>query len=211
MNEILLIDSQVLTRRGLIQIIAASPVSVNIQQSDNVNGIEDLVEQVKPQMLIMDPFFGNLFSLDELAGFMAKYPLLPVLITYNVLQRAEIVRLLDMGIKSFLSKTASKDEVINAVEIALLNKKYFCKNTSQLLFGSEKSKENPEIPTLSPREKEIIHLIAEGLPDNAIAQKLFLSFHTIRTHRKNITKKLGFSLKNAAELVWLISYLNDVI
>ncbi|MDB5148331.1 MAG: Chemotaxis response regulator protein-glutamate methylesterase of group 1 operon, partial [Mucilaginibacter sp.] len=64
---------------------------------------------------------------------------------------------------------------------------------------------------LSPREKEIIHLIADGLPDNAIAQKLFLSFHTIRTHRKNITKKLGFSLKNAAELVWLISYLNDLI
>jgi DNA-binding NarL/FixJ family response regulator len=161
--------------------------------------------------LIIDPFFEGTLTFDDLTVLTAKFPLLQILVTYNGLQRAELAKILDAGIKGLLSKAASQDEIIASVQAALINEKHVCKQSKQTLFGAARSIETTSLPALSPREKEIIHLIADGLPDNAIAQKLFLSFHTIRTHRKNIAKKLGFSLKNAAELVWLISYLNDLI
>jgi DNA-binding CsgD family transcriptional regulator len=61
------------------------------------------------------------------------------------------------------------------------------------------------IPQLSSRETELIHLIAEDLTNKEIADKLFLSVHTIKTHRKNIIKKLGFSFKNTTKLAQLIN------
>jgi DNA-binding NarL/FixJ family response regulator len=211
MKKILLIDSQVLTKRGLSHVISELQLNVVAEACSSYEQLNRLIDRLKPEVLIIDPFFGGILNFEDLMGFTAMFPLLQVLIIYNVLQRAELTKIIDTGIKNILSKAAPQDEIIAAVQATLNSERSFCRQTNQTLFGASKNIETLSLPSLSPREKEIIHLIADGLPDNAIAQKLFLSFHTIRTHRKNITKKLGFSLKNAAELVWLISYLNDLI
>ena len=57
---------------------------------------------------------------------------------------------------------------------------------------------------LTDREEKVVHLVAEGLTNKQIAEKLYLSFHTVKTHRKNIIKKLGFTFKNTAEFSSLI-------
>jgi len=159
---------------------------------------------LKPHLLIADCFSDPAFTTDDLTRLIATHPQLPVLLLHNYLQRTDVLKLTDTGFNCILSKNASEQEVSQAVDAALSHRKFLCNSTSLLLSGNEKGGEPVSLPALSAREKEIVLLIAEGLPDNAIAQKLFLSFHTVRTHRKNISKKLGFSLKNAAELVcWL--------
>jgi len=87
---------------------------------------------------------------------------------------------------------------------------FFCKNTFETLFGNKLIPEQAEVSQLSPRELEIIRLIAEGMTNNEIAEKLYLSFHTVKTHRKNIIKKLGFSFKNTAEFASFIESNNFI-
>lgn len=211
MKSVLLIDGQVLTQKGLSQVISELGLKVFSETSHNYEQLNKLINQLKPQLLIIDPFFGGILTFEDLTTLIVGFPLLQVLIIYTGIQGGELAKMLDLGIKGLLSKAAAQDEIITSVQAAMINEKHLCKQTKQTLFGAARNIETSSLPVLSPREKEIIYLIADGFPDNAIAQKLFLSFHTIRTHRKNITKKLGFSLKNAAELVWLISYFNDII
>lgn len=211
MKSVLLIDGQALTQKGISQIISELKLNVLAESCDDYKQLNNLIAQLKPHLLIVDPFFSTFLTFEELTEISVEFPSVQILITYNTLQRSELTRMLNIGIKGFLSKAATEQEVITCVQATMLNEKHLCLQTKQTLLGVARNIENTTLPSLSPREKEIIQLIADGFPDNAIAQKLFLSFHTIRTHRKNITKKLGFSLKNAAELVWLISYLNDVI
>ncbi|UOE46250.1 response regulator transcription factor [Mucilaginibacter sp. SMC90] len=210
MKKILLIDKQTLTQKGFTEISSELGLNVIVEPCDNYEHLKKLIDQLKPHLLVIDPFLGGILTFEDLS-LVAECPSLQILVTYNTLQRPELTKMLNLGIKNLLCKTAAQEEIIASLQAALLNKKYLCNQSKQMVLGLTRNTDAVSLPSLSPREKEIIHLIADGLPDSAIAQKLFLSFHTIRTHRKNITKKLGFSLKNAAELVWLIGYLNDLI
>jgi two-component system NarL family response regulator len=114
-------------------------------------------------------------------------------------ERQEVV---DLGIKNYVSKECRKQELVNAVYAAAKGKQFFCEQVLQILIGNKiTGKTTEDVPQLSIREKEIIQLVAEGLTNKEIAGRLFLSIHTVKTHRKNMIRKLGFTFKNAAELM----------
>jgi len=128
-----------------------------------------------------------------------------LLILSNKQQKGEIMELINLGIKNYVSKGCTKQELIHAVYAAAKGKQFFCESTLQSLFGSRiTGKTIADMPSLSSRETELVHLIAEGMTNKEIAEKLFLSVHTVKTHRKNIIKKLGFTFKNTAEFASLI-------
>jgi two-component system NarL family response regulator len=211
MIKILLYDIQELTREALCNIAGRNNnfnLSVCSNQDENIH---ELIAQKRPQLIIIDPFLIPK-GLEILKQLKTRYAYLQFLVLTNQVQYTDITSIFDIGINCYVSKQASSEEVLNGIAAAAKNERYVCNRVNQQIRPKSNVPASlTDIPEFSPREKEIIQLIATGTPDKEIAQKLFLSFHTIRTHRKNITRKLGFSLKNAAELIWLISYLNDFI
>lgn len=106
------------------------------------------------------------------------------------------------GARGYLHKNAGKEEVMLALERVTKGEKYFSEEIADLVFSDAKDGKitnNSPFPRLSRREKEVLQLIVDEHTTQEIAEKLFISFGTVETHRRNILSKLG--ARNSAGLV----------
>src|SRR5690606_30595963 len=117
-----------------------------------------------------------------------------------------LVNALRSGVQSYVKKDCDLGEIIDAVKDTAVGKKFFCGQILETIQRASIDVNDMDLDAftcepvvLSERETEIITLIAEGLTNAQIAEQLFLSNHTINTHRKNIMNKLG--VKNTAGIV----------
>ncbi len=206
MIDVLIADNQPLTREG-IKATLANIVDINIiGTAAYAIELEQLLITCKPRVIILDPNYNQRFTTADIKNIKLKHSNSQVLVLSNRQSREEIQTLIDLGVKNYVFKECSREELVHAIYSAAKGEQFFCKNTFQMLFGNKLLPEKDDnIPQLSPRETELIHLIAEGLTNKEIADKLFLSVHTIKTHRKNIIKKVGFSFKNTTELAQLLN------
>jgi DNA-binding NarL/FixJ family response regulator len=208
MITVLLADNQALTREGTIALLTPVKDIKVMAIADTVAELKNLQQQHNAQVIVMDHYF-DIGGITELANYFSPAA---IVILSNSQQRAEVQELIDSGIKNHVSKACDADELVDAIYAAARGDEFTCVKISRILYGSEQPAiKTDSISQLSSREAEIVHLIAEGLPNKDIAEKLFLSVHTVKTHRKNIIKKLGFSFKNAAELILVLGSLNDFI
>jgi len=208
MIQILLVDHQPLTARGIKKILADHAFSVTVATNSDPQSIDELIDRYVPQVVLIDPVSMGKHGTAALQRLKANHRSIPVIALTNSAQRDEIMVLLSAGASGHVAKTASEAELLNGIDVTLKGQAFFCRYTRSLLFDDPKEGDR-DIPSFSEREKEIVQLIADGRSDKEIAEVLFLSYHTVRTHRKNISKKVGFSLKNAAELVLLVQSLNS--
>ena len=107
---------------------------------------------------------------------------------------------MENGASGYILKNASKEELLKAIHAAQDGSIYFSGEVGQALKDYQRSTK-VDMPVLSRREKEILALIAEGYTSPQIAEKIFVSPHTVDTHRKNLLTKLD--VKNTATLIKL--------
>jgi two-component system, NarL family, nitrate/nitrite response regulator NarL len=142
----------------------------------------------------------------ELTAKIAKeFPRVKVLAMSTFKERSYISRMIQSGASGYLIKSASAEEIAEAVLTAYEGKLYLSLDLN--LTDLDRSV-TAEPPILSRREKEVLEYIAEGFTNPQIAQKLFISLHTVDTHRKNILTK--FNVNNTAALIKLAVRLNLV-
>ncbi len=211
MIKVLLADNQPLTHLGITHSLANVADIIITGQASNITELEEQILGSKPDIIIIEPHYNQLLSLNNLLYIRSQYAV-RILVISNNRQRAEIMEVINSGIKNYISKEASHDDLISAIYSTARDEHYFCSNILRVLAENQLPEKSIEgVHLLSARETEIIYLIADGLPNKDIADKLFLSVHTVKTHRKNIIKKLGINFKNASELILLVSYLSDIL
>lgn len=111
-------------------------------------------------------------------------------------ERNYISQMIQAGASGYLVKSASKEEILQAVHAAMEGKLFL---SVDINAGPSTPKSGGNVPILTQREKEVLNLIAEGYTNHQIAEKLFISPHTIDSHRKNLLNK--FEVKNTAALI----------
>ncbi|MCE7996046.1 MAG: response regulator transcription factor [Roseivirga sp.] len=108
-------------------------------------------------------------------------------------------QLIEIGVLGCLMKNSGKQEMIRAIKEVHAGQRYYGAEITNTLFDSiDKSQKATQKAELTKREIEVLKLIANELTTNEIAEELFISTHTVETHRKNLLSKLGF--KNSAGL-----------
>ncbi len=127
----------------------------------------------------------------------ARFPELKILAVTSMAQRHVVERSVQAGVDGFVLKTSDINDITEGIKELLTGKKYFGKGVSELI-GSRSSGERTD-PVITRREGEILVLIADGLTNQEIADKLFISTSTVDSHRKNLLIK--FDAKNTAALV----------
>ena len=105
---------------------------------------------------------------------------------------------MEHGASGYVLKNSSKEELTEAIQTVYEGGIYFSGEAGAALSAYQKSAKD-EVPVLTPREKEILELIAEGYTNPQIAEKIFLSQFTVDSHRKNLLAKL--KVKNTATLI----------
>lgn len=116
----------------------------------------------------------------------------------NTPERSSIMRMMYNGASGYLLKSVPVSELISAIRIVAEGGVYFNKAAQQLLSRHEEE-ELAELPSLTAREREVLHHIAEGFTSAQIATKLFISRLTVETHRRSLIRKL--KVNNAAALM----------
>ncbi len=167
-----------------------------------VNSIDDLINQSRryfPDIIVID-YQNEAFGLTSIKEIKKLYKDTKILAITDVLPSATIQSALKSGVDSYLLSDCDKPEIMDAIEDTNNNKQFYCGAVIDILADHKGAEANGcEGVSLSEREIEIIKLISDGCTNKEIADQLFLSTHTVNTHRKNIMNKLG--IKNTAGIV----------
>ena len=199
--SILLADSHHLVRLGLRHLLAdEKKFNIVAEATDEESLFEELSEH-NPNIVILDYKQPGSFSEKTIQQIRKQAPQANVLVISADNEKNSIYQVLEYGINSFVTKTCGEEEIIDAVKATAKGEKFFCTKVLDYLLEKSFSKEEENCaPTpLTPREIEIVRLVAKGLIAKEIAGLLNLSTHTVYTHRKNIMKKL--ELNTSSELV----------
>jgi DNA-binding NarL/FixJ family response regulator len=211
---VVLADSNDLVRAGLRSILTAQTDLPIVGEATNNDELYEQIKAFEPSIVILD-FTSDGFTIDVISKIQKlKTDLSFIAITPE--QNAQIlVDALRLGVKSYVKKDCELSEIVNAVIETSRGNKFFC---GQILETIQKAEIDVndldfdsftcEAVVLSERENEIIKLVAEGNTNGKIAELLFLSNHTVNTHRKNIMAKLG--VKNTAGIVMYAVKMNIV-
>lgn len=202
--NIVVADNSVLMREGFKALVQAN-YSVTISEVTEKNGLLSALKKHKPQILVIDPVSMQITPTD-ITQIKNQYKALQILAISPMLPKEEISLLLNAGVTSFLLKECDKQEICDAIDNTEKGTRFLCGQIIDALTSETSTtaktyskKTSCEGFAVSDREIEIIKHIALGLSNKQIAEKLFLSFHTVHTHRKNVMQKL--KVNNTAGVV----------
>ena len=197
LTKVFIVDDHYMVIEGIRSLLQNEKNVEWMGHAMNADSCLAFLKQQLPDVILMDISMPDKSGIELCKEVKDKHPSVFIigLSTFN--QQSFIQKMMDNGASGYLLKNASREELIEGIETVMRGKTYLSDEVSQVLRKNDDS----GAPVLTRREKEVLGLIAEGLTNNEIAAKLFLSSTTVDTHRKNLLAKL--SAKNTAELVKL--------
>lgn len=156
----------------------------------------------QPDVLLLDINMPDKSGIDLCKEIKAKYPDILIIGLSSFNQQSYIQKMMQNGASGYVLKNASREEIVNAIE-SVMNGDIFFSNEATITMRENK---DALIPVITRREKEVLQLIAEGLINKEIAEKLFISTTTVDTHRNSLLSK--FDVKNTANLIKLAAQFN---
>ncbi len=198
-------DSSRLIRTGLDLVLSQESDIELVGEAENTAQLVELLASFQVDVVLMD-FTAQNFSLEVIVELTRTFPDTRVVAITPDQDGETIINALKAGVTSYIKKDCDFDEIISSVRETANGSKFFCGKILETIRrvnidvdGQDWSQFNCEPVHLSEREQEIITFIAEGYTNSEIAERLFLSPHTVNTHRKNIMHKLG--VNNTAAVV----------
>ena len=194
--RILIADDHGLLRRGLRAALADSPHLVVEAEAEDGRAAVELALRLRPDIAILDVSMPLLNGLDAARAIAAGSPETRVLIL-TAHESERLVRdVLKAGARGYLLKSDAASELIPAIEALLADRSFFTSTVAQVVLEGFLKNEPDDAPgqggALSPREREIVQLLAEGKSSKEIARLLSIAVTTADTHRGNIMRKMGF-------------------
>lgn len=184
MYKVLIADDHTIVATGVEAILNNQEDVSVIGLASNGEAVLNFIEKKSVDLVLMDINMPVMNGIDCTRKLKKKHPHIKVIILTMYNRAKYIQELVDAGADGVVLKNNTGKELRTAIARVRSNGQYF---DSIHEFEEDKSKE--KIIPLSPREIEIVILLSEGLLNNAIAKRLHISEHTVKTHRKNILRK----------------------
>jgi DNA-binding NarL/FixJ family response regulator len=200
----MLADDHAVLRAGLKLVIEREPDMVVVAEAVDGRQAVDLAPDSGAEVLVMDVAMPGLNGIEAARQILAKKPALSVVILSMHIDESYVLRSLRAGARGYLLKESAETDVISAIRAVAQGKSFFSPKVTRLLQEEyvqrlQQESKDDSYEALTPREREILQMIAEGQANKDVANKLNLSLYTVETHRGNILQKLG--LRSAAEVV----------
>lgn len=216
--KVLLVDDHTIVRQGLRSLLE-NKARVNVV-GEAVNGREaiELTRKYQPDLIIMDIAMPGLNGLEALSHIKSEHPLVKVIVLSMHVEENYVTRALRSGASGFIYKGSAFDDLELAMKAVQINQTFLSPAVSQVLvdgfFGDKEEQFNQGgLEQLSPREREVMQMIAEGASRSEIAEVLSISVKTVDRHKENLKEKLKIcredSIVELARSYGLIDNLNS--
>lgn len=196
--RILVVDDHPMVIEGMKAILQQISFVELTGTADNSFLALELVEAFHPDLVITDINLPEINGIELTSRIKKKFPSVKVIGMSTFNDRSYISQMIQSGADGFLVKSASKEEIEKAIPLVMDGQMYLSVDVN---MNKQEKKSLANQPVITRREKEILLLIADGLTNPQIAQKLFISLNTVDTHRKNLLAK--FETNNTASLIKL--------
>lgn len=198
--KVFIVDDHYMVIEGIRSLLQNEKTVEWAGHATNAASCLAFLQQQQPDVILMDINLPDKSGIDLCKEVKEKYPSVFIigLSTFN--QQSFIQKMMDSGASGYVLKNATQEELMEAIKIVVKGRTYMSDEVSSSLRKTE----NDSVPVLTRREKEVLELIAGGMTNNEIAEKIFISASTVDTHRKNLLAKM--TARNTAELVKLAFY-----
>ena len=200
--RILIVDDHPMAREGMKVILEEEPTFQIVGEATTGKEAIELTETLMPDLILMDINLPNLNGMEATRMIKSKYPYVKIVMVTVSDDIVDLFESIKNGAQGYLLKHVEHESWIPYLK-AIMNDdvqidKPIAKQILKEFSGYEIEEENKEIDRLSTREKEILTLVANGLTNKEISQRLEISEHTVKNHLKNLFQKLH--LNNRVQL-----------
>ncbi|UVD79336.1 response regulator transcription factor [Myroides albus] len=192
MIKVAITDDHPLLLEGLKNILS-NQVEIEVVAcfSDKESMMQGLLT-INTDIILLDINLADINTLELIKPLKQKFPHIEIIMLSVHNEYAVINSSLAEGAKGYIQKNASVEEIIHGIQAVHTGQKYLC-SQSTIVLDKKEEVGLKQIPKLTRREKEILIEAALGLTTNQIAEKLFISHHTVESHRKNLIEKFQTS------------------
>lgn len=195
--RVALVEDHQLVRDGIRSLLTNLPNIEVVAESDCAKTMLSQIEGAKPDILLVDISLPEMSGIELAKVVTTSYPGTKVIILSMHTEQEYIFNSLRNGAKGYLHKSISREELVEAIEQVYGGSEYFSKEVSGIILKSYlRQIKNPERveeyedKKLTPREMEILRMVAQGYSNQLIADKLFISVRTVESHKNHIMQKL---------------------
>jgi DNA-binding NarL/FixJ family response regulator len=195
--KVFIVDDHYMVVEGIRSLLSEDPSIEWMGHASNADSCLAFLQKQQPDVILMDINMPGKSGIELCQEVKAKYPGVFVigLSTFN--QQSFIQKMMDHGASGYVLKNATQKELLEATNTVIKGRTYFSEEAADVMRKTDES----SAPLITRREKEVLELLAEGLTNQEIASRLFVSTTTIDSHRKSLLAKLH--AKNTAELIKL--------
>lgn len=200
MIKIVIADDHRMFRDALKKILTIEKIADVIGEASDGNELMKILDTLVPDIILMDILMPNMDGIEATRKVTEKYPDVKVLTLSGFNEEKYYFSMIDAGAKGFVLKNSGFNELHDAIiEVAKGGSWFSTELLQKIIVNLSSKSRKTNIPELSDRELEILHLICESLTNEEIAKRINLSYDTVKWHRANILTKTGCS--NTAGLV----------
>jgi two-component system, NarL family, response regulator NreC len=202
--RILLADDHKLMRSGLRVLLEQQEDLTVVGEASDGRQAVALASSLGPDVLVMDIGMPNLNGIEAATQIAQSHPEIAIVMLSMHSDESYVLRALKSGAKGYLLKDSAEADLLRAVHAVAEGKSFFSPAVSKVLLDDyvrklKRSGADDPYDLLTPREREVLQLVAEGKSNKDVAQLLNLSVYTVETHRSNIMEKLN--LHGVPELI----------
>ncbi len=195
--KVLLVDDHTVVRSGLGAVLAVSDDLKLIGEAADGEEAVRFCEHNQPDVILMDLLMPKMDGVAATKIIKERWPKTQIIILTSFKEKEYVEGALKAGAVSYLLKNVSADELISAVRKAHTGQSSLSPEAAQVLIQKMNEPAQPG-QDMTEREREILALMVEGLSNNAIAERLFVSQSTVKFHVSNVLSKLGVNSRTEA-------------
>jgi two-component system, NarL family, nitrate/nitrite response regulator NarL len=203
--SVAIVDDHPIVLEGMRAMLSQIASVHIVGTSTDAEGMMDLLRREKTDLLITDINMPGVTGIELAAMVSREFPSVRILAMSTFKERSYVAQMIQNGASGYILKSSGKEEIEDAIYSVFEGRIYV---GNELNWTRSDQNRISQLPVLSSREKEVLQLIAEGLPNPQIAARLHLSLHTVDSHRKNLLTKFG--VNNTAMLIHMASK-NNII
>jgi DNA-binding NarL/FixJ family response regulator len=198
--RVLVVDDHALVRRGLTDLLGAADGVELVGALEDGSMAEAAVAEFEPDIVLMDLSMPGLDGIEATRAVLALRPTTKVIMLTSFSENARILAALDAGAVGYLLKDAEPEDIIRALQDASAGGVPLSPKAARALLPGNRSTGAVGVEALTAREREVLSLVAVGLPNKSVARRLTISEKTVKAHLTHVFTVLGVSDRTSAAL-----------